>query len=106
MGYLKWSIASELELSGHEQCPFNGLGKNGGPHVVYRTPQWGYCFPLGFVKVMQYPFQSFKRYAIHPKAFLRYLDWAIVSSFNFFGHEQYGWKHTKGESLLFKKGDV
>ncbi len=55
---------------------------------------------------MQYSSQSFKRYVIDPKAFLGYLEWGIKSSFNLFGHEQYGWKHIKGESLLFKKGDA
>jgi hypothetical protein len=35
MGYLKQIIASELEFSKHEQYPFDGLGKNGGPHVIY-----------------------------------------------------------------------
>jgi hypothetical protein len=39
MGYLKQGIASELEFFGHEQYPFDGLSKNGGPHVIYRTPQ-------------------------------------------------------------------
>jgi len=39
MGYLKQGIASELEYSKHEQYPSNGLGKNGGPHVIYKTPQ-------------------------------------------------------------------
>jgi hypothetical protein len=43
---------------------------------------------------------------IDPKAFLGYLEWGIASSFNLFGHEQYGWKHIKSESFLFKKGDV
>jgi hypothetical protein len=38
MGYLRQGIASELEFSRHEQYPFDVLGKNGGPHVVYKTP--------------------------------------------------------------------
>jgi hypothetical protein len=39
MGYPRQGIASELELSRHEKYPFDGLGKNGEPHVVYTTPQ-------------------------------------------------------------------
>jgi hypothetical protein len=49
----------------------------------------GITFVLGFVKVMQYPFQSFKRYVIDPKAFLGYPEWGIASSFNISSHEHY-----------------
>jgi hypothetical protein len=38
---------------------------------------------------MQYPFQSFKRYVIHPKTFLGYPNWGIASSIHHSGHEQW-----------------
>jgi len=49
----------------------------------------GIAFLLGFVKVMQYFFQSFKRYVIDPKIFLGYLEWSIANSFNLSSHEKY-----------------
>ncbi len=60
------------------------------PMLFIEHPNEGIAFPISFVKVMQYPFQSFKKHVIDPKAFLGYLEWGIASSFNLFGHEQYG----------------
>ncbi len=51
-------------------------------------PNEGISYLLGFFKVMQYPFHSFKIYVIHPKTFLRYPKWGIANSIHFFGHEQ------------------
>ncbi len=58
--------------------------------LITKHSSEGIAFLISFVKVMQYSSQSFKRYVIDPKAFLGYLEWGIKSSFNLFGHEQYG----------------
>jgi hypothetical protein len=53
--YSNEGIARQLKVFEHDQYPFQHLCQNGGSHVVYKTPNVGITFPLGFGKVMQYP---------------------------------------------------
>jgi hypothetical protein len=58
MAFTKYSregIVGQLKVFEHDQYPFQHLYQNGGSHVVYKTPNAGIAFPLGFGKVMKYP---------------------------------------------------
>jgi hypothetical protein len=50
------------------------------PMLFIKHPNEGISYLLGFLKIMQYPFQNFKIHVIHPKTFLGYLKWGIASS--------------------------
>jgi len=57
------------------------------PMLFIEHPNEGISYLLGFFLIMQYPFQIFKIYVIHPKTFLGYMKCGIASLIHFSNHE-------------------
>jgi hypothetical protein len=86
--YPKKGIAHALNKYGHKNTPPITWTKIIQSMVLIKYPHEGIAFLLGFVKVMQYPFEFYK-YVMEPKGFLIYPNRGIACTLNNYGHKKY-----------------